>query len=206
MSPLSYLILVTLTLYLFNNDYYVSGYHCVVIEDDIPSPFTDKNCIQKVQLLLDRTTPFSLEIATSNNKLLSNIKAIINKENGYNNYIGNFKNEGVMYRAVKSFTSQGLKQGATATLTTALGYCAWNIVDNFSFEKLSKPMILIYDILSCNNINWKDVISQSIVWGSASGVVKGGLEAYQEIKIIKWTYYSPKQTDSYSTITIKQET
>ena len=206
MSPLSYLILATLTLYSINKDYYVSTDSCIVIEDDIPSLFTHKNCIKKFQLLLARTTPFSVEIAPSNDILLSTIEAIINKENGYN-YIGYFKNEGVTYRAVKSFTSRGLRHSESErdinTLTTTLAYCAWNIVDNFSLEKFYKPLILVYDILSCGDT---DIVLQSIVFISAKGAVKGVLEEYQEIKTIKWTYYSPKQTDSNSTITVKQET
>ena len=40
------------------------------------------------------------------------------------------------------------------------------------------------------------MITQSIVWGGASGVVNGGLKAYKETKIIKWTYLPQHTTKS----------
>ena len=95
------------------------------------------------------------------------------------------------------FATEGLKQGGTATLTTALGYCAWNIVDNFGRDKLFNLKEWIKDILSCGQgFNWNEMISQSLVWGAASGVVNGGIKAYQEIKIMRWSY-SPQIGPSY---------
>ena len=175
------------------------AYYCVVIEDAIPSPFTDQHCIEKIQLLLSRHKSFSVEISASNKDLVTKLNNIINDEN---QYIGYFKNEGSISRAFSSFKNEGLKQGATATITTALGYCAWNIVDNFRKDKFFNLAEWIMDITHCGkNFNIYEMVTQSLVWGGASGVVNGGLKAYKETKIIKWTY-SPLPQD---TINIKSK-
>lgn len=170
----------------------VDAYYCVVIEDEIPSPFTDQHCIDKVELLLSRRKSFAVEISTSNQELVTKLNNIINEKQ----YIGNFKNEGTVSRAFSSFKNEGFKQGATATITTALGYCAWNIVDNFRKDKFFNLAEWTMDIIHCGkNFNIYEMITQSLVWGGASGVVNGGLKAYKETKIIKWTY-SPLYQDA----------
>ena len=202
MSTLSYLLSITVAFYLYFYDF-ADSYHCIVIEDNIPSPFTDDHCIQKIKLLLLKETTFSVEIISNANSLLTQLNTIINEVNIDDKYSGKFVNEGSMYRAFESFKEEGLKQGTTATITTALGFCAWNIVDNFGRHKILNIKEWIQDILSCGqSLNWNEIISQSILWGSASGLVNGVITAYKEVQIIKWSYL-PSST-SIKKVTLKQ--
>eukprot|EP00483_Globobulimina_turgida_P010296 UN10315 len=61
---------VAVIVFIFLNNDCVEGYDCIVIEDDIPSPFTDNHCIQKVEKLLLKDREFILEIASPNEQLL----------------------------------------------------------------------------------------------------------------------------------------
>eukprot|EP01084_Bolivina_argentea_P287317 493000_1 len=100
-------ILLAMAIFILTNTFCVDGYHCILIEDEIPSPFTDKHCVEKVKKLVAKQSEFSVEIASSNKPLLLEIKNIINN----NNYIGEFINEGTLSRAFESFISEGIKQG-----------------------------------------------------------------------------------------------
>ena len=160
------------------NVYVGSAYYCVVIEDEIPSPFSEQHCIQKVQNLLSKRRAFSVEIAASNEQLVSEMTKVMSMEP-----------EGPMIRALSSFIGESLKQTATTSITTAFGYCLWNIVDNLRREKLLDFREWVQDILVCgNSFDWKEMLTQSAVWGAASGVTHGGFKGLVELSIVSWTY------------------
>ena len=125
----------------------VSGYHCVVIEDDIPSPFTDKHCIQKIRALLFKKSGFSVEVAASNHALISDIIETVNSHA----FGGEFISDGVELRAAKSFAAESLQKSVSATLSTAIGYCLWNIVDNLRREKVFDFREWAMDICDCGH-------------------------------------------------------
>ena len=165
------------------------AYHCVVIEDDIPSPFMDAHCVEKVQRLLSRHTAFSVEIAVANKPLLSRISGIV----ASNAHAGVFQSDGSNTRALRTFVGEGLKQTAKASITTALGYCLWNIADNLRTDKLFDLTEWTMDVLACgHSFHWKAAFLQSLAWGSMTGVTDGGFRAFNELNIAKWTY-SPRR-------------
>eukprot|EP00483_Globobulimina_turgida_P000793 UN00794 len=102
-----------------------------------------------------------------------------------------------MQRTFGSFIHETIKQGIPTTVTSALAYCAWNIVDNFGKDKMFNLYEWVKDISVCGkSFNWKEMMTHSVIWGTASGVVSGGVKAYKEIKIVKWTYstFKPPKT------------
>ena len=162
----------------------VSGYHCIVIEDDIPSPFSDDHCIQKINKLLSKKREFVVEIAWSNERLLSAMNDIIGDAKD-----GEFKNEGAMLRGIGSFVHSAVNKGKDSMFATALSHCAWNIADNLSADKWFDASEWSMDLIACGTaFDWKEAITQSILWGTASGLINGGIAAAKQIKIVKWTY------------------
>merc|ERR1712154_409889 len=102
---------------------------------------------------------------------------------------GEFKNEGVMLRGIESFLQSALTKGGGAMLTTALSHCAWNIVDNLAMDKWFDASEWGMDLITCGTaFDWKEMATQSILWGTASGFINGGIAASKQIKIEKWTY------------------
>merc|ERR550525_1890161 len=90
-------------------------------------------------------------------------------------YDGHFISEGSESRAAKSFISETLQKSVSATLSTAIGYCLYNIVDNIRSEKTFDFREWASDILDCgHSFDWSEMMTQAAVWGTASGVVHGG--------------------------------
>lgn len=169
-------LFILLTL-IFNLSLSVSDYQCIVIEDDIPSPFNANHCLQKIEKLIARRSEFKVEIAWSNEYLLSSLNEMAKD--------GEFTIESAMHRGIESFVDSALKKGKGAILTTALSHCVWHIIDNLAewnkwFDATEWSMNLIH----CINSNWKEVM----LWGTASGIINGGIAASKQIKIKKLKY------------------
>ena len=181
----------------------VDAYHCVVIEDDIPAPFTDKHCILKIRALLLKQTEFSVEIAASNQGLISQITDTVQSHS--HRFGGEFITEEPSVRAAKSFATESLQKTVSATLSTAIGYCVWNIIDNLRGQKVFDLREWAMDIFDCgHSFDWKEMMTQAAVWGTASGTVHGAMKAMEEINIVKLTYKTQKR-ERARTVTAKGE-
>lgn len=187
MSSSGYFWIITIALIL-TVQCKVAAYHCVVIEDDIPAPFTDTHCLLKIRALLLKQTEFSVEIAASNQGLITDIQDIVKS----NRFGGELIIEDPTVRAAKSFAAESLPKSMSATLSTAIGYCVWNIIDNIRGHKVFDFREWALDIFDCGHaFDWKEMMAQAAIWGTASGTVHGAMKAMEEVNIVKLAYKPP---------------
>mmetsp|Transcript_5312 Transcript_5312/g.8727 ORF Transcript_5312/g.8727 Transcript_5312/m.8727 type:complete len:200 (+) Transcript_5312:36-635(+) len=168
---------------------HTNAYPCIITEDSIPAPYNAKHCIMKIKTLLARqSASFSVEIVKSDETLRSNMNEIAEKKRI--SFDGELVREKELYRELKAFSEEGVKNGVTTALSTALGMCALSIVDNFRGSKMWNLKEWIDDIMRCGKeFDWNAMFVSSIVWGTSSAAVNGGLASFQQSKIEKWTYY-----------------
>merc|ERR1712173_416554 len=105
---------------------------------------------------------------------------------------GQFISEEPSSRAVRSFAKESLQKTMSATISTAIGYCLFNIIDNFQSHKVFDLSGWITDISNCGrSFDWTEMMRQSAVLGASTGAVHGAMKAMEEVNIVKWTYKPP---------------